>query len=230
MNHNVSLLIEAVPQKQFIIILFIVASTLCGCQMKKVSSEKPGASIAPVEVDPRIFPLLAKAEEAYAEDRLTTPLDDNAYLRYLQVLSIDPDSEKANQGIANIVEKYLAWSIENVYQARYRRARDFLNKARSVDENHPNITAVENMVNSYASGRSQTFELSRKLTELRDPDTVSTLSSIAAEISKHQATIVIEAPSDATGRWIYQQLNEATEERVRARFEMTSRVRIHLYY
>ncbi len=230
MKHNVNLRIEAVPQKQFIIILFIVTSALCGCQMKKISPEKPGPSIAPVEVDPRIFPLLAKAEEAYAEDRLTTPLDDNAYLRYLQVLSIDPDSEKANQGIANIVEKYLAWSIENVYRARYRRARDFLNKARSVDENHANIAAVENMVNSYASGRSQTFELSRKSTELRDPDTVSALGSIAAEISKRQATIVIEAPSDATGRWIYQQLNEATEERVRARFEMTSRVRIHLYY
>ena len=229
MKHNVILLIKAVPQKQFIIILFIVASALCGCQMKKVL-EEPGASIAPVEVDPRILPLLAKAEEAYAEDRLTTPLDDNAYLRYLQVLSIDPDNGKANQGIANIAEKYLARSIDNVYQARYRRARDFLNKARSVDEDHPNIPAVENMLNSYASGRSQTFALSRKSTELREPDTVSTLRSIAAEISKHQATIVIEAPSDATGRWIYQQLNEATEERVRARFEMTSRVRIHLYY
>lgn len=118
MKHNVSLLIEAVPQKQFIIMLFIVASTLCACQMKKVSllEPEPGASIAPVEVDPRIFSLLAKAEAAFAEDRLTTPLDDNAYLRYLQVLSIDPDSEKANQGIANIVEKYLAWSIEKFFR------------------------------------------------------------------------------------------------------------------
>jgi len=211
--------------------LFIVAFTLCGYQMKPVTLKpEPDASIAPVEADPRIFPLLAKAEDAYAEDRLTTPLDDNAYLRYLQVLSIDPDNEKANQGIADIVEKYLAWSIENVHMARYRRARDFLNKARSVDGNHPNIAAVENMVNSYANGKTQTFELSRKSTMLRDPETVSTLRAIAAEISKHQATIVIEAPSDATGRWIYQQLNEAAEERVRARFEMASRVRIHLYY
>ena len=214
MKHNVSFLIGAVPQKQYIVILFIVASTLSGCQMRTISPEEQDPSTAPAEVDPRIIPLLAKADEAYIEDRLTTPLDDNAYLRYLQVLSIDPDNEKANQGIANIVEKYLAWSIENVYQARYRRARDFLNKARSVDEDHPNIAAVENMVNTYASGRTQTFELSRKSTELRDSQTVSTLGSIAAEISKHQATVVIEAPSDATGRWIYQQLNEATKERV----------------
>ncbi|MCH8257116.1 MAG: hypothetical protein IIA75_04295 [Proteobacteria bacterium] len=229
MNHNVNLLSEAIPLQQ-LTLLFILVSALCGCQTGTVPLEDLNASIPPVEVDPRIFPLLAKAEEAFAENRLTTPLDDNAYLRYLQVLSIEPDNSKANQGIADIAEKYLAWSIENVQRARYRRARDFLNKARSVDENHPNIATVENMVNSYAEGKTQTFELSRASTERRDPETVSTLGEIAAEISKLQATIMIEAPSDATGRWIYQQLNEATRERVRARFEMTSRVRIHLYY
>lgn len=229
MNHNDNLLIEAIPLKQ-LAMLFILVSALSGCQTDKVPLEDLNVSIPPVEADPRIVPLLAKAEEAFAENRLTTPLDDNAYLRYLQVLSIEPDNSKANQGIADIVEKYLSWSIENVQRARYRRARDFLNKARSVDENHPNIATVENMVNSYAKGRTQTFELSRASTELRDTETVSTLGKIAAEISKLQATIVIEAPSDATGRWIYRQLNEATRERVRARFEMTSRVRIHLYY
>jgi len=229
MNHNVNLLSEAIPLQQ-LTLLFILVSALCGCQSGTVPLEDLNASIPPVEADPRIFPLLAKAEEAFAENRLTTPLDDNAYLRYLQVLSIEPDNSKANQGIADIAEKYLAWSIENVQRARYRRARDFLNKARSVDENHPNIATVENMVNSYAEGKTQTFELSRASTERRDPETVSALGEIAAEISKLQATIMIEAPSDATGRWIYQQLNEATRERVRARFEMTSRVRIHLYY
>ncbi|HJO10561.1 MAG TPA: N-acetylglucosaminyltransferase, partial [Gammaproteobacteria bacterium] len=61
---------------------------------------------------------------------------------------------------------------------------------------------------------------------------LSKLQQIAVEISKNKATatIAIEAPSDAIGRWIYQQLNEATVERVRARFEITSRVRVHLFY
>jgi hypothetical protein len=230
MNHNVNLRTRGPAKTGLTLLLLVLISILPGCQLEKVSPEEAVIPSTPVKIDPRILPLLSMAEEAFVENRLTTPLEDNAYLRYLQVLSIDPDNEKANQGIADIVEKYLAWSIENVSLARYRRARDYLNKARSVDENHPNIAAVENMVNSYASGRTQTFELSRKSAEQKDADTASRLRAIAAEISRHDATIVIEAPSDATGRWIYQQLNEATEMRVKARFEMTSRVRIHLYY
>ena len=223
---------EPVPQKQLIIPIVIAVMSLVGCQLETTKPAPLSEPVVPIAIDPRISPLLAKAEQAFSNNRLTTPLDDNAYLRYLQVLSIDPDNETADQGIAAIVETYLAWSIENVYQARYRRARDFLNKARSVDETHPNIPAIEKMVNSYASGRSKTYELSRKSTQQRDSQAVSKLQLIAAEISKHQATatIAIEAPSDSIGRWMYQQLNEATEERVRARFEITSRVRVHLFY
>ncbi|MBQ75394.1 MAG: hypothetical protein CMQ20_10290 [Gammaproteobacteria bacterium] len=222
----------SVPHKKITLGVLFAVLTLGGCQLETIKPEAPPEPAAPVEIDPRILPLLAQAEQAFTDNRLTTPLEDNAYLRYLQVLAIDPDNDKANQGIAAIVEKYLAWSIENVYQARYKRARDFLNKARSVDETHPNIPAIENMVKSYASGRSKTYELPRKSAQMRDSKALSKLQQIAVEISKNQATatIAIEAPSDAIGRWIYQQLNEATVERVRARFEITSRVRVHLFY
>ena len=73
------------------------------------------------------------------ESRLTTPIEDNAYYRYLQVLAIDPTNEDANTGISNIVEEYLDWSLESVANRNFRAATNYLNTARSVDDTHPNI-------------------------------------------------------------------------------------------
>ncbi|MFP6806959.1 MAG: hypothetical protein VB957_07230 [Pseudomonadales bacterium] len=193
--------------------------------------EEPAPSSRPVKVeDPRIRILLAQAEQALFNDQLTTPLDDNAYYRYLQVLSIDIDNELAEQGIANIVETYLAWSIQKIESRQFRRATDFLNKARSVDENHPNIASVENMLKSQVQGTSLSFSLSRLEVQQKSVSSVASLQSIAQDIARLHASIIIEAPTDEMGRWIYQQLNEASLERVRAQFELTNRVRIHLSY
>lgn len=211
-------------------IALIVLTSLIGCQLTPVPPVDSRPTITMVKIDPRIPPLLAAAEDALMNDQLTTPLDNNAYYRYLQVLSIDPHNDAAEQGIANIAEKYLSWSIESVGLGRYGRATDYLNKARSVDENHPNIAAVENMIREYINGNRKSYKFSRQSVQNKEPEVISKLNAIARDITTYHASIVIEAPSDEMGRWIYQQLNKASEARVRARFEMTSRIRIHLYY
>jgi len=203
---------------------------LTGCQITTVPAVVLQPTVSMTSIDPRIPVWLTAAHEALMNDQLTTPLDDNAYFRYLQVLSIDPQNEAAEQGIANIVDKYLDWSIQNVEMGRYHRAIDYLNKARSVDENHPNIATVANMIRDHINGHQKSFGLSRQAVREKDPGVLSELKAIARDITKYNASIVIEAPSDEMGRWIYQQLNESAERRVRARFEMTSRVRIRLYY
>lgn len=209
--------------------LVMMATFIAGCQTSP-QEQVPAPVEITLEETQRIQFLLGQADLAFEENRLTTPLDDNAYLRYLQVLSFDPHNLTAEQGIANIVEKYLAWSMDAVDSGRYRKAVDYLNKARSVDEQHPNIVSVENLISRHVDGGRKTFVLSRAEIDERRPETIIRLQNIAADITKFDARIVIEAPSDPAARWIYQQLNEATPVRVSARFEMTSRVRIHLFY
>ncbi len=208
-----------------------ILMTLTACQTPIPDSVSAEPALIFEPVDPRIPALLDDATRAFAADRLTEPLDDNAYFRYLQILSIDPANPDANLGLSDIVEKYLEWSINSMRAGARRSARDYLNKAKSVDENHPSIAAVENMMVVVQANRGrETHTLASDAVAARTPEVVAALRDIAAQIETHKASIIIEAASDATGRWLYQRLNEMTEERIRARFELNSLPRIHLVY
>ncbi len=215
----------------YIIIVLLILLTSCQTTVPVVNSipAKETRTTRPI-VDPRIDILLAEAELALNNDQLTTPLDDNAYYRYLQVLSIDPQNNAAELGIAEIVETYLAWAIQKADAGQYRNAQDYLNKARSVDENHPNIPSVTNKIQRYLTGGHLSYSFQKKDIRTRNAATVARLHDIARVITEKQAYIVIEAPSDSMGRWIYQQINQVSQERVRARFDLASKVNVHLYY
>jgi len=211
------------------ITILLVLFLLNGCQVTTPSATSPTPP-SEASADPRIEILLDQATVAFAEDRLTTPVDDNAYLLYVTVLSIDPENEIAHQGISNIVERYLAWAIDNVYRGHYRAARDYLTRAKSVDERHPNIGAVENLIRSHQQRQVETYPLDSALVSQRSPALSAELQRISKRINTKNAEILIEARSDANGRWIYQQLNQHFETRIRARFELTNRTRIELRY
>jgi hypothetical protein len=203
---------------------------MSGCQVSPPAKQAQAPKAVLSTGEKKIENLLVEAERAFEASRLTTPVSDNAYLRYLQILSIDSSNTAAEQGIANIVEKYLAWSIDAVNSGQYRKATDYLNKARSVDENHTNIDSVANLLSSHLDGGKKTYSFTRTEVQERNSGIITRLEVIAADITKFNARVVIEAPSDPTARWIYQQLNNATSERVSAQFERTSRVRVHLFY
>jgi hypothetical protein len=178
--------------------------------------------------DPKIQQLLEEAYFAFIESRLTTPVEDNAYFRYLQVLTIDPDSEDANRGISNIVEQYLDWSLESLQNRNFRAATNYLNKARSLDELHPNITAVATRIAEHRNSSEESYLLDPRGLANRSNSTKMELGSIAARMQETRATIIISARNDSEGRWIYQQLNEQTDSRVKARFEQRSKPSIRL--
>lgn len=64
----------------------------------------------------RIEQLLARAEQALAEYRLTTPMDDSAYRYYRRVLEIAPQHRAARIGMERIAERY-AWLTERALAA-----------------------------------------------------------------------------------------------------------------
>jgi|TARA_B110000263_G_C15260967_1_gene488803 hypothetical protein len=210
-------------------IVFMCVLTLTGCQTP--APEDPAApEVISTTSNEAISTLLAKAETALANNRLTTPIDDNAYLWYLQVLAIDTQHESANTGISDIVEKYLSWAISNSDTGSAARAFDYLSKAKSVDESHPSIAAVEAYLSSKTTIRTARFPIDR--TQLREKNTYiqSKLYEIAEEIDRLEASIVIHAPTDSLGRWIYQKLNSNTGSRISAIFEISNNPQIVLQY
>jgi hypothetical protein len=218
-------------------LLFFILATgllLSGCSTsppaKEAKTQQPSAVHIQKPVPTRINTLLTQAESAFARKRLTTPLDDNAYYRYLQVISIEPGNQAAQLGIEQIVETYLAWSIKAVEAGQYRRATDMLNKARSIDEQHPSIDALENRISRARNSRNAAFNLDSSALAARGDDLIGKLHEIGRTAERQQAKVRIVASTDADGRWIYQQLNDASLDRIRATIVIGSPSAVQLTY
>jgi formylglycine-generating enzyme required for sulfatase activity len=76
--------------------------------------------------------LLGRAEADMEALRLTTPEGNNAYERYREVLSLDPDNASAAQGVARVGEKYLELAARAIDAGRHAGAAGYLDKAASV--------------------------------------------------------------------------------------------------
>lgn len=211
-----------------------------GCELVPRTDEPPTtrSEPAPVPAPVRETPeperevdrLFREARLAFDDNRLTTPVDDNAYYRYLRILTLDPGNEKAEEGIANIVEKYLKWSMDKAEQGQFRAAITWLNKARSVDHTHPNIEAVETFIDEQRSSSQMTYRLSAAAVDQKAPRVIQELHEIGREIAQQNARVIIVGRSDAEGRWIYQQLNDASPDRVRAEFKPGGKPLVRLIY
>ncbi len=225
-----------INRKFSVYLLGMGLSLLYGCQtptVQSVSAPDP----EPLVVEPateshqsKIAILLDQAYIAFEQNKLTTPIDDNAYYIYLQVLSIDPKNASANQGITEIAEKYLEWAINSAEDELYQKAHDYLSKARSVDESHPNIAAVQRMIEDHETANRRTYRLSNEALKSRTNWLIEELHDIGKVAENQDAVIVIKAPTDREGRWIYQQLNNGTVNRVRATFKAGYAPSVQLIY
>lgn len=174
--------------------------------------------------------LLTAAEQALQRKRLTTPAEDNAYLRYLQILSRDPDNREAIAGIARIVETYLSWAALALERDQYARAESMLNKANSVDDQHPAIEVFRERLLDLQSQERSIIKISQSDLTNRSAQLSSQLRQIAENYAGQCSIIKIRAQTDADARWIYQQMNLGTESRLRATIQSGHPPSVQLSY
>jgi hypothetical protein len=173
---------------------------------------------------------MREAEIAFEEHRLTTPVEDNAWYRYLRVLTLDEENKAARRGIEDIVEKYLAWAIEDIQAGYLHKARKYLTKVRAIDETHPNIPAVQKLLSDKESTHQQIIKLSVVELDNRSVKLANQLLGYGQQVQKMGARIVIVARNDAEGRWIYQQMNRAEQgARIRARIQLETTPSLKIY-
>ena len=207
----------------FLFAAWLLMLTSCSIVSPGSKSAEQGAA-GPQKSHPELVEiqrLLREAEEAFSDDRLTTPVEDNAWYRYLRVLVLDPHNQAAQEGISDIVEKYLDWAIQDIDAGYLRKAHNYLNKVRVIDATHPNLPAVEKRLSEEESTRQQIINLSRFDLDNHATSLATKLFRLGAQIQKNNARVVIVARNDAEGRWIYQQLNRAEDgPRIRARIQL----------
>ena len=165
--------------------------------------------------------LLVEAQHAFERKRLTTPVSDNAHQRYLRILSLDPENEQAKEGINTIVEQYLSWAMESAKKNRHASAANYLRRANTVDPEHPNILPATHKVNKKRAMREEVFQLDPKQLRNREVDG-KVLKAIVKEMLSGDTFVVIRAPDDASGRWLYQLLNTRVPYRVQASYEASA--------
>jgi hypothetical protein len=224
--------------------LITVAATLflSGCQSTDTESDIPDTVEAAVEkeaVEPQveqqelqewevafrrqrlIGDLLYEALKALQQDRLLLPLDDNAHGRYQRVLAIDPGNELAQEGLQNIVARYVELAATASRQGRFAAAQGYIERAAFVDRSAPAIAEAEAALEADRNSGDLVFELDPQELASESPALVEQLAEIADQAVELRALVWITAPSDEKGRWIYGTMREqANGFRLRGNIEL----------
>ena len=110
--------------------------------VEEVPAIDEAAIRAEAERQAEIETLLAAGDAALEDLRLTTPEDDSAMYYYQQVLSIDPENEAAEDGIRNIVAKYIEMAEDAAAAGRMTQANSYIDRAGNVSPNDPELIAA----------------------------------------------------------------------------------------
>ncbi len=115
---------------------------------KKELSEKnlnvPVVKMAVTEKEKyQIEQLLMQADRQLSEKKLMTPVDDNAWLSYKKILALDPDHQRAIEGIDKINETYKLWARNELKKGSFKHAAFLLQKALQIS---PDDTDIQSML------------------------------------------------------------------------------------
>ena len=229
--------------------------TACGSQQVKPSEQpvaataqisKPVASAAKAKSAKErvIDELLASAQQAFRDDKLTTPSHDNSYDQFQSVLALDPENSSARAGVQAILISYAEWARNAIASGDYAGAQGYLNQAQLYFPANPLLMELQQTIAKAKQQRKQQeqvvlaqeppaerteFSLPGLALSKKSPAVASYLARIAARVKESGESVMIYARSDAEGRWIYQQMNNATQGyRVRGDIRVASAPKIVL--
>lgn len=196
----------------------------------RVLSEAQVYSGSGSEVTDSMIPdILYEALQALGADRLLTPIDDNAHARFTRVLALDPQNQIALEGLQDIVKRYLELTGESMRRGQFEEAQRLLDRARFVDENHPEIAVVADALQHEMDSDDLFFVLDYPQYAARSESAQQQLADIARQTREHEAFFLIAAPNDELARWMVSVMREAVMGyRLRGNIELSSQLGIRL--
>jgi len=163
---------------------------------------------------------LEMGEYALKADRLTTPADDNAYTWYKRALAISPQDKDAQRGMNMISERYQQFARKVAEQGLIVKAEQYLQKAKMAALAHENMNATEAFIELMRESDIRTYRLADDALSVRASAIKDKLHSIGRHAFELKAKVLIVARNDKEGRWIYQQMQEASQDsRLRANLQ-----------
>jgi len=159
--------------------------------------------------------------KALNANRLLTPPEISAYRYFSQVLAVDPSNAVAKQGIQDIAAKYLQLAEQAGRQGQFDSAKTFLSRAEQVDSFHAGLAPAKAMLEAEINSTDLVMGISAAELSRQSPALVGQLEEIAIKARDSGAFVLITAPNDTQGRWIYAQMQAAVQGyRLRANIEL----------
>ncbi len=93
--------------------------------------------------------ILAQADTALKEYRLTKPKNNNAYDYYQQVLESQPQHEKALEGITGVANAYADLAEVKLDKFEYKEARAYVDRGLTVQPDNTRLLALQKDTNAF---------------------------------------------------------------------------------
>ena len=181
------------------------------------------------EIERVIADVLFEGLQALEDDRLLTPLEDNAYSRFQRVLALDNENQIAKEGVEKILLRYVALSQQASRRGLFDNAEELLGRAKFIDEDHPALAQALSLLKEERESGDLIFNLDSNELLDRSEAMVSQLGDIAEQARDRQAFFLITAPNDNLARWMYLQMRNAVEGyRLRGNIELANQTSIRL--
>jgi hypothetical protein len=181
------------------------------------------------ELERLIADVLFEGLQALEDDRLLTPLEDNAYSRFQRVLALDSENQIAKEGIEKILLRYVALSQQASRRGLFDNAEELLARAKFIDEDHSALTQALFSLKEERESGDLIFNLDSTELLNRSDAMVSQLGHIAEQARDREAFFLIIAPNDNLARWMYLQMRNAVEGyRLRGNIELANQTTIRL--
>ena len=167
--------------------------------------------------------------QALDDDRLMTPIDDNAHQRFQRVLAMDPGNAIALDGLNRIVIRYVALSAEASRSGLFANAEALLENARNINDKHPTLLEAWIELESERNSNDLFFNLDSGEFARRTEGAQLLLADIAVKAKENDAFVLITAPNDETARWMFLEMREVLGGfRLRGNIELAGQTSIRL--
>jgi multidrug efflux pump subunit AcrA (membrane-fusion protein) len=153
--------------------------------------------------------MLYDARLAFEDNRLMSPAGNNAYDRYREVLSYFPDNAVAQQGIVDIVLRYIQLADVEISQGDYDNAASLLARGASVLPERAELAEARARLAAARANKVETYALNPDELSQQTLEIMTELAGIAQRIRSSEATFLINARTDEEGRWIYRTMRES---------------------
>lgn len=159
--------------------------------------------------------------KALNANRLLTPPETSAYRYFSQVLAVDSSNAVAKQGIQDIAAKYLQLAEQAGRQGQFDSAKTFLSRAEQVDSFHAGLGPAKALLEAEINSTDLVMGINAGELARQSLALVGQLEEIAIKARDSGAFVLITAPNDTQGRWIYAQMQAAVQgHRLRGNIEL----------